>query len=342
MLHALSPPGFAAFPLFDELSGGLVLAHVFFLQDILAYPSLSAGIWYLGIDYQFCLLFFALMLLHGGLIRALRIRSRRLDTALLLALFVPGAVMSIFVWNLNYDDEPWVHCYACSLFVGVVCAWALIGRVPRWVFWAYAGVVAAGLIFDWRRRLALALATGILIYFAGRGGRAIDREVRPWLRSLGRISYSLFLVHYPTNWVVASLRCPSLGRLRTRSPDVDGPFVRRQPGRGSRDVPPGGAAEPDPGGTPALKAPLTCPTPDIRQALTRTRIKWAFWESRESWLAHDPGWCSSIPPRRLGTSATPHPSAVIPNRLDLLLFVGWVSGATHHNPVGCAALTHPT
>jgi peptidoglycan/LPS O-acetylase OafA/YrhL len=204
-LHAFSPPGFAAFPLFDALSWKLVLAHVFFLQDILGYPSLSAGIWYLGIDYQFCVLFFSLMLLHRGLVRVFRIRSPRLDTAMLLALFVPGAVMSIFVWNLNYDDEPWVHCYACSLFVGVACAWALSGRVPRWVFWAYAGVVTAGLIYDWRRRLALALATGILIYFAGRDGRTLDRDIRPWLRSLGRISFSLFLVHYPTHWVVSSL-----------------------------------------------------------------------------------------------------------------------------------------
>jgi peptidoglycan/LPS O-acetylase OafA/YrhL len=204
-LHALSPPGFGAFPLFDEFSWKLVLAHVVFLQDILGYPSLSAGIWYIAIDYQFCLLFFALTLLHRGLVRAFRIRSRRLDTALLLALFVPIAVMSIFVWNLNYDDEPWVHCYFCSLFVGVVCGWALAGRVPGWVFWAYAGVVAVGLVFDWRPKLALAMAVGILLYGAGRSGRAIDRDVRPWLRSLGRISYSLFLVHYPTHWVVSSL-----------------------------------------------------------------------------------------------------------------------------------------
>jgi peptidoglycan/LPS O-acetylase OafA/YrhL len=211
MLHALSPPGFAAFPLFDELSGKLVLAHVVFLQDILGYPSLSAGIWYLAIDYQFCLAFFALMLLHRGLIRAFRIRSPRLVSALLLALFVPGAVMAIFVWNLDSDNEPWVYYYAGSLFVGVVCAWALAGRVPRWAFWAYAGIVAVGLAYDWRRRLALALATGILIDLAGRSGRAIDRDIPPWLLSLGRISYSLFLVHYPTHWLMSGLVAPLAG-----------------------------------------------------------------------------------------------------------------------------------
>jgi peptidoglycan/LPS O-acetylase OafA/YrhL len=204
-LRALIPQQLSTFPLFDELTWELILSHLFFLQDILGYPSLSAGFWYLGIDFQFSLLFCLLILLHQGLVRALRVRSRRFDVALLLALSAPFPLLSIYIFNLNPSNDVWASYYLGSLFVGVMCGWALAGRIPRGAFWAYAGAVVVGLIVHWRSRLALALATGVLIYCVGRGGRISDWAVRPPLRPLGRISYSLFLVHYPTTWAVESL-----------------------------------------------------------------------------------------------------------------------------------------
>jgi peptidoglycan/LPS O-acetylase OafA/YrhL len=204
-LWALIPRGRAAFPLFDAVDGRTLLANAFFLQDILGYPSLSAGLWYLAIDFQFGLVFYGMLLLHRGLTRALGVRSPRLDAAWLVALSAPWALLSVFVWNLDAAQEVWVWYFLGALYLGVVGAWGLAGRVPGWVFWAYAGAVALGLAVAWRERLALALATGVLIYIIGRAGRLDGRASRSPLRGLGRISYSLFLVHYPTTWAVESL-----------------------------------------------------------------------------------------------------------------------------------------
>jgi peptidoglycan/LPS O-acetylase OafA/YrhL len=204
-LGALIPSGLSAFPLYDELDWRLALAHVFFLQDILGYPSLSTGIWYLAIEFQFGILFYVLLLFHVSLGRALRLRSPRFDAALLLAVSMPWALMSVFVWNLDPGNDIWVFYHLGPLFLGVACGWSLSGRIPKATFWAYAGALVVGLLVAYRIRLALALATGILLYAAGRFRGMSDRIARPSLRFLGRISYSLFLIHYPTVWAVESL-----------------------------------------------------------------------------------------------------------------------------------------
>jgi peptidoglycan/LPS O-acetylase OafA/YrhL len=203
-LWALIPPRLAAFPLFDAFSVRGLLAHAAFLQDILRFPSLSAGIWYLAIDFQFGLFFYAILLGHRGLVRAFRVRSGRGDAALLVAVALPWPLASVFAWNLVPENDIWVVYYLGSLFLGAFGAWALAGRVPRAVFWLYVGAIGVGLALHWRTRLALALATGLVLYGSGRANWRGGGTPAP-LRALGRISYSLYLVHYPTTWAVQSL-----------------------------------------------------------------------------------------------------------------------------------------
>src|SRR4029079_3096284 len=68
----------------------------------------------------------------------------------------------------------------------------------------YIFIVAASLVIEWRSRMALALATGLVLFIGGK----ID-VVSRWpsnrvVAYLGRTSYSLFLIHFPVLIVVAT------------------------------------------------------------------------------------------------------------------------------------------
>ena len=47
------------------------MAHVFLLEDILGYESLSAGFWFVAIDYQLGLLYVAILYLRDAAVSAI-------------------------------------------------------------------------------------------------------------------------------------------------------------------------------------------------------------------------------------------------------------------------------
>ena len=68
---------------------------------------------------------------------------------------------------------------------------------------------AAALAVDFRVRIAVALATAVLLAWAIPRGVGARRLASPTLARLGRISYSVVLVHYPVCMLVeaAAARC---------------------------------------------------------------------------------------------------------------------------------------
>jgi peptidoglycan/LPS O-acetylase OafA/YrhL len=187
-----------------------LIAHVFFLQDILGYGNISAGLWFVCIEMQFCLLFIALL----GLAQRLPWGNRRTTGQVggfpLLAVFAPLALLSLFMFNadvfdIDADSEAWVSYFFGTFFLGIVAWWALDGSVPRAAFWLYVLAVLARLAIFPTGQTAMALVAALLIYLAGRLGRLDGWFSARWLQYLGRISYSLFLLHYSVSHVVTSV-----------------------------------------------------------------------------------------------------------------------------------------
>jgi peptidoglycan/LPS O-acetylase OafA/YrhL len=188
----------------ESLSGRVTWLHAaaqfLFLQDILGLGNISAGLWFVAIDLQFGLLFAALVGIAQWLTPSEPGGSRR--AACLLALTVPLALLSAYRFNLNPDLEMWIHYFFHLPVFGAIAWWALEGRVPRAAFWLYAAAMLLALTVEWRLELAVATVAAVTLYSAGRQG-----FLRTWLSAaafqyLGRISYSLFLVHYPVSWIV--------------------------------------------------------------------------------------------------------------------------------------------
>ena len=187
-----------------------MMAHVFFLQDILGHGSVSAGLWFICIEVQFCLLYVVLLGLAQQLPWGKRTSAGPAGSASLLLVFAPLAVVSLFMFNADVFDidvanDAWVSYFFGTFFLGIIAWWALDGTVPRAAFWLYVLVVLVRLAIFPTRQTTVALVAALMIYLAGRGGR-LDRWLGArWLQYLGRISYSFFLVHYPVSHVVTSV-----------------------------------------------------------------------------------------------------------------------------------------
>ncbi len=186
---------------------GQLVAHGLLLQDLLGYESLSTGVWYVAIDFQLFALALALVGLPtllqrssgGGGGAGARLRARWAPVALVIVLAV--ASLALFNRNAGLDDTAFYFFGTYGL--GMLVFWA--GRATRFSTWQGAvsllALVGAGaLAIDWRSRIATALVTALLLAIAQR---------RQWLspphwpaaavplQRLGRMSYSLFLIHFP-------------------------------------------------------------------------------------------------------------------------------------------------
>lgn len=168
-------------------SVGQLLAHATLTYDVLGIEPLSVGIWYVAIDFQL----FALMTI------ILWIGARQAQW--LVAAF---GVASLFHFNRHADADVWAMYFFGSYAMGAFAWWAGHSRHAGKLLFALAGVGCVALVFDFRGRIALALAVAIWLGVSrSRQAGQVSAPMRHpllanWIRRTARSSYALFLTHF--------------------------------------------------------------------------------------------------------------------------------------------------
>jgi len=166
-----------------------LMAHVLLLQSVLGFDGLSAGVWYVAIDFQLYTLLLITLWLARRVLPAHPNAGRWLFALL--------AVASLFYFNRNDDWDNWAIYFAGAYGLGAIVQWTVRrGTAPIWLATVVA-LVGLALTLDFRVRIAVALAVAIVLGLARYTG-----FIESWPKSrliawLGQISYAVFLVHYP-------------------------------------------------------------------------------------------------------------------------------------------------
>lgn len=154
--------------------------HALLLQDLLGVEAISAGVWYVAIDWQ----------LHAGLAALAAFGG-----AAALPLAVAIGLASLWGFNRDPALDTWGLYYAGAYALGIA-AWAAgrTGRAAHRALWA-AGIalaVAVALALEFRSRV---LVAGLVALALAAPACALPRLVSAACAPLARVSYGVFLIH---------------------------------------------------------------------------------------------------------------------------------------------------
>jgi peptidoglycan/LPS O-acetylase OafA/YrhL len=178
-----------------------VLAHALLLQDLLQHDALSAGVWYVAIDFQlFCVM--VLLVWVGGRV-ARRGGSPRTALRVTQWLVLGLMVSSLFFFNRDVVWDVWAVYFFGAYGLGAAVYWAAGSKQAGRYLGVLAAIGLAALWVDFRGRIAVALAVALLLGLVQARGQFVplvsgllERAAGP-LAWLHPASYALFLVHFP-------------------------------------------------------------------------------------------------------------------------------------------------
>lgn len=178
-----------------------VLAHLFLLQDIVNIEALSAGVWYVAVDFQLYAAFAFVLWLAGRIAARTGIPVGRLVVGITIAC----SAASLFWLNRNSALDPWGAYFFGSYSLGIFAHWAAEARCKSRCLPLIALLTAVALAIDWRSRILVAGLTALAL--AGGVGTSVSLrgQAAKVVRALGRISYPVFLVHYPVLLLVGAV-----------------------------------------------------------------------------------------------------------------------------------------
>ena len=174
---------------------GSVLAHALTLQGLLDLPSLSAGVWYVAMDFQ---LYVLLMLL----VAAAR-------TPRVLSLAVAGlCAASMLYFNRHVVLDNWSLYFFGSYGLGVLAGWSR--RTPQNAR-LFVGMISVALLALWmapRIRLEVALATAVVLAISAQWRSPVQwmgQHLGVLMQRLADSSYGTFLTHYGVIVIVSAM-----------------------------------------------------------------------------------------------------------------------------------------
>ena len=173
-------------------------AHALLLHGVLGIASVSAGAWYVAIDFQLYALMTLLLWLSGSLAR------QRQAPWLMPTLVTLLASASLLLVNRDPSWDNWALYFFGSYGLGAL-AWWICDRDRSPAAASLLGLAillpaVIALLLDFRSRIAVALALACLLIICNRRRVPLSSPNAArvgWIDASGRISYAVFLIHFP-------------------------------------------------------------------------------------------------------------------------------------------------
>lgn len=172
-------------------SFGRWIAHAVYLPDLLNMEMINGVHWTLYLEIQFYLLFALVLWFIEPL-------SKRWSHAAQAVMAAVGAVALLYpLFDLRNAREHYFLPYCFAFVVGVYVQWYRTKRLRPEIFFTYLTLLGVAWVVHGDSLVGAGFLTGVIILASTVG----DRSER-WLRQrpfafLGKISYSLYLVHAP-------------------------------------------------------------------------------------------------------------------------------------------------
>jgi peptidoglycan/LPS O-acetylase OafA/YrhL len=188
LITAIVRPWFVHDSLSAPPSLAQLLAHALLLHDLTGVEALSAGVWYVAIDFQL----FILTVLLTALSARVAPNWRWIFPALIIGL----AAGSLWVINRHDRYEDYAPYFFGAYGMGMLAFWSTRQPLGGILLFTISLLGAVALWLQHRNPIVVALATAIIVAIAGQRGW-LAQWPRPGLLTwLGQRSYSIFLIHY--------------------------------------------------------------------------------------------------------------------------------------------------
>lgn len=186
-------------------SVGMILAHLIYAQDILRYGHILSIFWTLCFEIQFYLMFIGLLVLWEPLRQRLSPDAgKALSTIGLAALFVVSVLMQGGVVRFPIHGLALQRWF--EFFLGVLTWWAVSDGISILVVAAaYLAIGASVMFLHFEAWTLLPVVVSAFILGVAKARKLETMLNGATLQFLGKISYSLYLIHGPVGE-----RCVSL------------------------------------------------------------------------------------------------------------------------------------
>ena len=164
------------------------IAHGLLIHDLLGYQALSAGVWYVAIDFQL----FIITVLLTLIMRTLPPRWQVLFPVSIIAL----SCASLFVINRHTELDVYALYFFGAYGLGMLAYWSNRSIMGAMAMLMIALLGTSALVIEFRRPVAVALVAALLVSLAARF-EWLEKWPKPgFFTTPGQRSYSIFLIHY--------------------------------------------------------------------------------------------------------------------------------------------------
>ena len=188
LITAMVRPWFDHDSLSDKPTVLQMIAHVFLLHTILGFESLSAGVWYVAIDFQL----FTVTVVLSLLLRRSPPAWRTVFPLLIVAL----SALSLWLVNRINAYEDFAPYFFGAYGLGMLAWWSTRSSIGSIALAALAGLGGIALWIEFRNPIAVALGTALIVSVSGQQGWLSGWPREGAFTWLGQRSYSIFLIHY--------------------------------------------------------------------------------------------------------------------------------------------------